>query len=226
MRNIFGMTECAGVIGVEPILAPRVPGSCGLRLPYTEVAVVAAVPAAAAPQQPGDGATGATGVLRVRGPNVMPGYVDERDNAGTLDAEGWLTTGDIGHVGPSGLIFITGRSKDIIIRSGHNIEPGVIEDALMRHRDVQFAAAVGEPDAYAGEIPVAFVVLKPGASLESAELLELIRPHIPEPPAIPRRVDVLPALPLTAVGKVYSGSSIRLSAWWCSSSRAWSRRSA
>ena len=184
VRNILGMTECAGVISIEPFLAPRVPGSCGLPLPFSEV-------------------TTADHVVRVRGPNVGPGYTEEKRNAGTFDGDLWLITGDIGHVDDEGRVFVTGRAKDVIIRSGHNIEPGVIEDALMRHPDVQFAAAVGEPDEYAGEMPVAFVALRPGATLAADALLDFIRPHIPERPAIPKRVDVLSALPMTAIGKVY-----------------------
>jgi fatty-acyl-CoA synthase len=197
VRNILGMTECAGVISIEPFHAPRIPGSCGLRLPYTSV-VASPEGAAAQPCPPGQ-----SGILRVRGPNVGPGYTDARRNAATFSDDGWLTTGDIGHIGEDGRIYITGRAKDVIIRSGHNIEPGVIEDALMRHEDVEFAAAVGEPDEYAGEIPVAFVVLKPGSNLDMLQLVEFAARHIPERPAVPKRIDVLSSLPLTAVGKVY-----------------------
>lgn len=199
VRNIFGMTECAGVVSIEPALAERVPGSCGLRLPFTRVEAVSAQSLdnflVCAPGEPG--------VLRLRGPNVGAGYTDAARNEGTLSADGWLSTGDIGHIDERGLVFVTGRAKDVIIRSGHNIEPGVIEDALMRHPQVQFAAAVGAPDEYAGELPVAFVVLEAGATVQPAELIEFVRPHIPERPAHPKRIEVLPALPLTAVGKVY-----------------------
>ena len=128
VRNILGMTECAGVISIEPCLAPRLAGSCGLRLPYTQVE-------AAAP-----------GVLRVCGPNVGPGYADTTKNPGTFDDDGWLSSGDIGHIDAEGRIFVTGRAKDVIIRSAHNIEPGMIEEALMRHPAVALVAAVGEPD--------------------------------------------------------------------------------
>jgi fatty-acyl-CoA synthase len=138
----------------------------------------------------------------VRGPNVGPGYTDPRRNAGTFDA-GWLSTGDIGSVDGEGRVFVTGRAKDLIIRSGHNIEPGLIEDALMRHPDVQFAAAVGAPDAYAGEVPVAYVVLGPGAEVDVGALSQFLAQHVHEPPAMPKWIEALPALPLTAVGKVY-----------------------
>ncbi|KON80191.1 acyl-CoA synthetase [Azoarcus sp. PA01] len=195
VRNILGMTECAGVISIEPFHAPRTPGSCGLPLPFTEVRAVA-----------DDGRTCAaeeTGILRVRGPNVGPGYTDMRRNTGTFTADGWLITGDIGHVDAEGRVFVTGRAKDVIIRSSHNIDPRVIEDALLKHPDVLMAAAVGEPDEYAGELPVAFVSLKPGAKVDPAALAAFIAPHIPERPAFPRRIDIIPSIPVTAIGKVY-----------------------
>ena len=91
----------------------------------------------------------------------------------------------------------------MIIRSGHNIDPGLIEEALLRHPDVLLAAAVGEPDEYAGEVPVAFVVLEARRNGRRGELLAFIEPHIAERPAVPKRIELLPALPLTAIGKVY-----------------------
>ncbi len=195
VRNILGMTECAGVVSIEPFLDVRRPGSCGLPLPYTRVEAVGADGSASAPGEPG--------VLRLRGPNVGPGYTDVRRNAGTFGDDGWLVSGDIGHVDEHGIVFITGRAKDVIIRGSHNIEPALIEEALMRHPDVQLAAAVGAPDEYAGEVPVAFVVPRPGATIEPQALLEFVRQYIAEPPAHPKRIDLLDALPLTAVGKVY-----------------------
>ena len=197
VRNILGMTECAGVISIEPFHAPRVPGSCGLRLPFTKVCAVAEGPGPIRVLGAGE-----TGILAVSGPNVGPGYTDTARNAGTFES-GWLVTGDIGHVDTDGRIFITGRAKDIIIRSGHNIDPGVIEEALLRHPEVLHAAAVGEPDEYAGEVPVAFVVLRPGSMLDADALLREAAPRIPERPAVPKRVTLIEAMPMTAIGKVY-----------------------
>jgi fatty-acyl-CoA synthase len=133
---------------------------------------------------------------------VSPGYTDSRRNAGTFE-NGWLISGDIGHVDAEGRVFVTGRAKDVIIRGAHNIDPGLIESALLRHPGVLMAAAVGEPDAYAGELPVAFVSLKPGEQLSPQALLEFVAPLIAERPAVPKRIHILPAMPMTAVGKVY-----------------------
>jgi len=194
VRNILGMTECAGVIAIEPAAGPRTPGSCGLPLPHTEVQALGSDGSPAAP--------GASGILRVRGPHVGPGYTDTARNPGTFE-DGWLVSGDIGHLDAEGRVFVTGRAKDVIIRGAHNIDPGLIESALLRHPEVSMAAAVGAPDAYAGELPVAFVTLRPGASANAEAILAAVAPHIAERAAVPKRIDVLGALPLTAIGKVY-----------------------
>lgn len=194
VRNILGMTESAGVISIEPLATDRMPGSCGLALPYTEV--VAAGP---------DGTRlppGHSGILRVRGPNVSPGYTDPRRDAGTFE-DSWLISGDIGHVDAEGRVFVTGRAKDVIIRGAHNIDPGLIESVLLRHPSVMMAAAVGEPDAYAGELPVAFVSLKPGEHVTPEALLAFAAPLIAERSAVPKRIHIMPTVPMTAVGKVY-----------------------
>jgi fatty-acyl-CoA synthase len=194
VRNTLGMTECAGVISIEPFLAERVPGSCGIRIPFTEVAVA---------DQAGNAvAGGESGVLRLRGPNVSPGYTDPRRDAGTFE-QGWLISGDIARIESDGRIFVTGRTKDVIIRNAHNIDPQMIEDVLLRFPGVQLAAAVGEPDDYAGELPVAFVVARPGQSVDVDALMEFLRDEISERPAMPKRVDVLESMPQTAVGKIY-----------------------
>jgi fatty-acyl-CoA synthase len=106
-------------------------------------------------------------------------------------------------VDEEGRIFVTGRAKDVIIRGAHNIDPGLIESVLLRHPSVLMAAAVGEPDAYAGELPVAFVSLKPGEAVSAEELASFAAPLIAERPAVPKRIHIVPALPMTAVGKVY-----------------------
>jgi fatty-acyl-CoA synthase len=116
-------------------------------------------------------------------------------------ADGQLVTGDLGCLDEEGYIRISGRKKDLIIRGGHNIEPRLIEDALMQSPAVALAAAVGKPDAHAGELPVAYVQLQPGATISEQALLEFAAAHIPERPAVPKDIIVLDRIPLTAVGK-------------------------
>ena len=98
---------------------------------------------------------------------------------------------------------MSGRSKDLIIRGGHNIDPKVIEDALGAHPAVQLCAAVGAPDAYAGELPVAFATLLPGAQVTEEELLAFTAARVDEPPARPQWVAILPTMPMTTVGKIF-----------------------
>ncbi|MFC3230335.1 acyl-CoA synthetase [Marinibaculum pumilum] len=209
VRNILGMTECAGVVSIEPVHGPRVPGSAGLRLPFSEVAAVPLGPDG--PDMARRCAVGETGVVVLRGPNVSPGYTDPARNAGTFAGDGWLVSGDLGHVDERGYIHVTGRSKDVIIRGGHNIDPAVIEEALAAHPAVEICAAVGRPDTYAGELPVAFVTLKAGQAATEAELLDFLADRIAERPALPKQVTALEAMPLTPVGKIYK-PALRLKA--------------
>ena len=200
VRNILGMTECAGVVTIEPFLAPRIPGSTGLRLPFTEVKVFRAAGSAADTASPCG--AGESGIVALRGPHVGPGYSDASRNPGTFEGD-WLISGDLGHIDAEGRLFITGRAKDVIIRGSHNIDPSMIEDALLRHPDVAIAAAIGQPDAYAGELPVAFVTLKTGANVSGEDLRRYLEPIVSEPAAVPKYVTILPDLPVTPIGKIY-----------------------
>lgn len=200
LREVYGMTESGGVICVDPVSRARVMGSAGFPIPFCDVEARAldgtrTSSRACAPGEPG--------VLVVRGPNVTPGYKDPVQSATLFTEDGWLITGDVGYVDATGRVFITGRAKDLIIRSGHNIDPAVIEECLMRHPAVADAGAVGMPDAYAGEVPVAYVTLRPGVQVTEDELLAFAKAAIHEPPALPRRLFVLEQLPMTAVGKIF-----------------------
>jgi acyl-CoA synthetase (AMP-forming)/AMP-acid ligase II len=145
----------------------------------------------------------------IGGPTVFPGYVVELGPDGpVLDALGklrdtWLDTGDLGKVDGDGFVHLTGRAKDVIIRGGHNIDPAVIEDALLAHPAVTDAQAVGRPDLHSGEVPVAFVTLRPGATTTAEQLGAWAALHVPEEATAPKRVTVLEAIPLTPVGKPF-----------------------
>jgi fatty-acyl-CoA synthase len=200
VRNILGMTESAGAIAVEPVHGGRTPLSCGLRLPFTEVAILGETEGEADPARPLP--TGETGIVATRGPNVAAGYSDPSRNAGTFLPGGWLVSGDLGRLDAEGRLFVTGRKKDMIIRGAHNIDPQMIEDALLAHPEVTNAAAVGMPDAYAGELPVAFVT---GAVTEAA-MIAFLGQRIEDPVALPKRIAVVEALPLTPIGKIFKPS--------------------
>jgi fatty-acyl-CoA synthase len=152
---------------------------------------------------------GEVGNLVISGPTVFPGYVTSRSgDAYVLDGlgklkDGWLDTGDLARIDADGFVYLTGRAKDLIIRGGHNIDPAMIEEALLAHPDVSGAAAVGRPDVRAGEVPVAYVVVVPGTTVTNDELLAWASKNVDERAAAPKSVTIVDALPITAVGKPY-----------------------
>ena len=128
------------------------------------------------------------GTVAIAGPHLTPGYRDLRHNASLWLPRGWLNSGDLGRHDRDGYFWLCGRAKDLIIRSGHNIDPSVIEEALARHPAVETVAAVGRPDAYAGELPVvAYVKLRPGAEAGAEELNSFARAHVPKRAGAPSR---------------------------------------
>jgi fatty-acyl-CoA synthase len=142
------------------------------------------------------------GVITIAGPHVSPGYRNPEHDAGMFDG-GVLNSGDLGYLDEEGRVHIAGRSKDLIIRSGHNIDPVMIENAMAAHPAVALAAAVGMPDAYAGELPVCYVALRPGAQASIDELMDHAHASIGERPAWPKQIHIVDAIPLTTVGKIY-----------------------
>ena len=137
------------------------------------------------------------------GPGVFSGYVSQEHNANAFVEPGWVDSGDLGRLDEEGTLWITGRAKDLIIRGGHNIDPQPIEEILYQHPAVALAAVVGQLDAYAGELPLAFVQLKPGAQALAADMIDYLRERTPERAAVPVDVVFVDAIPLTAVGKVF-----------------------
>lgn len=200
LYEVYGMTEASGLICIDPTAGPSGVGSVGFALPYTQVRVRRLD----ADGNPGeDCAQGEVGVLTVHGPHVSPGYRNPEHNQGVFMADGGLNSGDLGYRDATGRVHIAGRAKDLIIRSGHNIDPLMIENAMQRHPAVALAAAVGVPDAYAGELPVCYVALRAGATATEAELREHAEQTIAERPAWPRHIHFIDAIPLTTVGKIY-----------------------
>ncbi len=198
LYETYGMTETAAAISFNPGRGERTPGSVGFRAPYAETLIAKRDNQGLSPCPPL-----VSGSVLVRGPQVFPGYVDPDHNHGVLGADGWLVTGDIGYLTQDQRLVLTGREKDLIIRSGHNIDPASIEDVANGFPGVQISAAVGMPDSYAGEAPILFAVPAPGRTLDMEELMAHVAKHVSEPPARPKRVVLLEALPVTAVGKIF-----------------------
>lgn len=201
INESLGMTETAGLSTVAPpgLTAPA--GCVGWPLPHARVRIArlnSEDQATAETLPPGE-----KGMVLYQGPNLFSGYLDAAETARSFTPDGWLITGDVGYVDEQGRLHLTGRAKDLIIRGGHNIDPKVIEDALGAHPAVDLCAAVGAPDAYAGELPVAFATLKAGAQVSEAELLAFTAERVDEAPAKPKSITILPRMPVTNVGKIY-----------------------
>ncbi len=194
VRQIYGMTEFAGAITQTPWDREQRPGSVGLPNALVEVAVLAGETLTRGPSP--------TGEIVARGPQMFGGYFDPRQ-AGATFHDGWIRSGDLGRIGDDGEVYVTGRAKDVIIRSGHNIDPATIEDVAMRFLGVGLAAAVGRPDAYAGETPMLFVARSPGAAIDANALADFVREGVIEPPARPRAIVMIDEMPVTPVGKIY-----------------------
>lgn len=196
----YGLTEGTCGSCANPPAGERRPGSIGLPMPYCEVRIKVL-------DEQGrylrDAEQDEIGNLCIRGATVFRGYLQASKNADIWVDGDWFNTGDLGRVDADGYIWLTGRSKDLIIRGGHNIDPQMIEEALHKHPAVAMAAAVGKPDEKAGELPVVYVQLKPGAQTSETELLEHAAAHIPERAAVPKDAWIIDAIPLTAVGKTF-----------------------
>jgi fatty-acyl-CoA synthase len=201
VHESLGMTEMAGISTITPpgVIGP--PGCVGLRLPWSQIRIVALDAHGNASDR--ELPPGEQGMVLFKSPNLFSGFVDPADNAKAFTADGWLATGDLGWLDTQERLNLSGRSKDLIIRSGHNIDPKTIEDALGAHPAVQLCAAVGAPDAYAGELPVAFATLVPGAKASAAELLAFAAERVDEAPAKPKSVVVIDHMPMTNVGKIF-----------------------
>jgi fatty-acyl-CoA synthase len=194
----YGATEYTQNVTQAPRDGDPKFGSPGLRLPYTQVKVVELDDNGHVRRECG---TDEIGVVIVKGPSVTPGYLDPKYNAGIFTADGWFNSGDLGRFDADGYLWLTGRIKDVIIRGGHNIDPTVIEETLLKHPQVLLAAAVSKPDGYAGELPIAYVQLAAGAGVTADELAKFALEHIPERPAAPKEIVILDKMPLTDVGK-------------------------
>ncbi|SFN39418.1 acyl-CoA synthetase [Variovorax sp. OV329] len=201
VHESLGMTEMAGISTITPpgVVGPA--GCVGFRLPYSQLRIVA-LDASGKPSQR-EMPRGEAGMVLFKSPNLFSGYLNPKDNEGAFTEDGWLITGDLGFIDADERLNLSGRAKDLIIRSGHNIDPKTIEDALSAHPAVQICAAVGAPDAYAGELPVAYVSLLPGVSVDEGELLDFAARGVDEAPARPKSVVILDKIPMTNVGKVY-----------------------
>ncbi len=159
----YGMTELSPVSQVTPPGQFK-PGTVGVTVPNTELRIVDPATGVDLPD-------GEDGEVWIRGPQVMKGYLNNPvATDGMIDPEGWLHTGDIGHVDADEHLSIVDRLKELIKSSGFQVAPAELEGLLLTHPAVADAAVIGRPDDARGEVPVAYVVLKPGAEATAADL--------------------------------------------------------
>ncbi|MFH5772640.1 acyl-CoA synthetase [Paracoccus sp. NGMCC 1.201697] len=196
----YGLTEATCLVSCNPINGMKKVGSVGLPLPYTHVRILRRTP-----EGYHECATDEIGEICIASPGVFEGstYTEPDKNHELFAENRFLRTGDLGRLDSDGYLWITGRAKDLIIRGGHNIDPAMIEDALLSHPKVAFVGAIGQPDSFAGELPCAYVELVPGAVVSIDELTRHARDHIHERAAIPKHIEIMTELPKTAVGKIF-----------------------
>lgn len=196
----YGLTEATCLVSCNPVDGEKKIGSIGIPFPYTDVKILQD-----GPDGPKECAADEIGEICISNPGVFAGntYTEADKNVDLYHFDKYLRTGDLGRFDGDGYLWITGRAKDLIIRGGHNIDPAEIEEALLGHDAVAFAGAIGQPDAYSGEVPCAFVELVDGASVTEKELMEYCNVHVHERAAQPKHMTILDELPKTAVGKVF-----------------------
>jgi long-chain acyl-CoA synthetase len=188
----YGCTETASIVSSNPLGARRA-GSVGLPVPGCEVTIRDDKDQALPP--------GRDGEICVRSPGVLSGYWRAPEASAVALTGGWLRTGDIGHLDADGYLYVVDRKKDLIIRGGFNVYPRDVEDVLLAHPAVAQAGVVGRPDARLGEEVVAFVSLRPGAAATAGEILGHAQAHLAAT-KYPREIAIVPAIPLTSVGKL------------------------
>jgi long-chain acyl-CoA synthetase len=188
----YGCTETSAVISSTPPGRRRL-GSVGVPIAGCTVQIVGDDDSALA--------VGEDGEICVRSPFVMAGYWNAAEETATVLRGGWLHTGDIGHVDSDGYLYVVDRKKDLILRGGFNVFPRDVEDVLLSHPQVAMAGVVGRPDQRLGEEVVAFVSLRPGATLGVDDLVAFARTHL-APTKYPREIRLVDSVPLTSVGKL------------------------
>ncbi|MBF9043692.1 acyl-CoA synthetase [Rhodobacterales bacterium HKCCE4037] len=196
----YGLTEATCLVSCNPVDGEKKIGSIGFPFPHTDVKIVCETP-----DGPTECGPDTVGEICISNPGVFAGhtYTETEKNKDLFYYDTYLRTGDLGRIDEDGYLWITGRAKDLIIRGGHNIDPAEIEDALASHDQVAFAGAIGQPDAFAGELPCVYVELVDGATITEKELMDHASARIHERAAIPKYLEVLDELPKTAVGKVF-----------------------
>jgi long-chain acyl-CoA synthetase len=189
----YGLSEGTCASTINPVAGPRRAGTVGIPFPGQEIRIV--------DENDAEVPSGVDGEVVVRGPNVMRGYLGRPDDTARVVVDGWLHTGDVGHLDTDGYLSLVGRSKDMIIRGGENIYPKEIEDVLTGDPSVLEAAVIGVPDDKWGEVVVAYVQPRPGRTVDPGVLKARCANSLTGYKR-PTSLIVLEAIPKNAVGKI------------------------
>jgi long-chain acyl-CoA synthetase len=190
----YGLTEASPVVCCAALRVPSKPLSIGLPLPATDIRLVDAETGKVV-------GIGERGELQVKGPQIMIGYFNDAEASRTAFDDGWLRTGDVAQIDQDGYVFIVDRIKDLIINSGFNVYPRVIEEALLTHPAVEETTVIGVPEERRGEVPVAFVKLRAGQTITETDLLKFLE-QVLNKIEMPREIIFKDALPKTLIGKL------------------------
>lgn len=195
LLTAYGLSETSPGAVLARVGEPAPEGGTGRPIPNTRVTIRdIADPDRILPR-------GSRGEICISGPQVTRGYFGRPEESAQAVGRGWLRTGDVGVIDAEGFVWVVDRLKDIIIASGYNIYPALVEEAIYSHPAIAEAAVVGVPDPYRGETVKAVVVLRPGASLTLAELQDFLRDRI-SPMEMPKLLEVRDALPRSPAGKI------------------------
>ena len=190
----YGLTEASPVVCCAALRVASKPMSIGLPLPGTDIRFVDVDTKRVV-------GIGENGELQVKGKQVMAGYYNNPEATAEVFEDGWLRTGDVGHVDEDGYVFLVDRIKDLIICSGFNVYPRTIEEALVTHEAVEETNVIGVPDDYRGEAPVAYVKLREGQAVSEADLKQFLADKLNKI-EMPREIIFKDALPKTLIGKL------------------------
>jgi long-chain acyl-CoA synthetase len=192
----YGLSETSPVASFSPYGQPARPGSIGVPMPGVEMKLLQTGSWEEVPDGPDE-----IGEIAIKGHNIMKGYYNRPEATDEVIRDGWFRSGDLGRRDEDGWYYIVDRSKDMIIRGGYNVYPREIEEVLMTHPDVSLAAVVGVPHESHGEEIKAYVILNPGATVTSDELVEWGKQEMASY-KYPRLVSIVGSLPMTATGKI------------------------
>ncbi|XP_013395851.1 4-coumarate--CoA ligase 2 isoform X1 [Lingula anatina] len=197
VTQAYGLTEAGGFCSLPPLSRHlRRPGASGVLVPNTECKVVdPSTGKELGPNQDGE--------LWFRGPQISKGYLNNpADSATTLDKEGWIHTGDIGYYDEDQYLYIKDRIKEMIKFKGFQVAPAELEGVLVTHPAVEDAAVVGRPDQEAGELPMAFVVLKSGRMATERDIMDFLAEKVASYKRLRGGVVIVKSIPKTGSGKI------------------------